>query len=486
GCRAPDWARAARFGRIRRMRKSLAAALALVWATAQAELPPSLQRILNGHSIPPGDVSLWVQAVAAREPVISHLADTPRNPASTIKLLTTWVALDQLGPTYTWPTEIYYLGDYVGSELRGDLGLKGYGDPYLVTEEFWKLLGALRRSGLEDVEGDLIVDDSYFAPFDEDPGAFDGQPHRTYNVTPSAVLVNFKAVRFQFLPDPQGGVRITADPQPSNLDVDNRVRLVDGPCRGYQAGISFELADAAGRSAVFGGQFPRACAPYSLSRSVLQHDTFAYGVYRTLWAELGGRHRGGMRRGVVPEGFEPALTWRSRPLAEVIRSVNKFSNNVMTRQLLYTLGGETAGAPATPEAGVAAIEAYLEQRDLDIGTLVVANGAGLARETRISTRLLAEVLLAAARSPLAPEYLASLSLGGLDGTTRGRFNGHSVTGRLHVKTGRLDHVSALAGYVHAGAGIDYVVVIMLNSPDAHRGPGEELQEALVRWVYDLA
>lgn len=454
-------------------------------AAANAELPLPLQRVIDGHAIPSEDVSLFVQAVGAREPVVTHLADTPRNPASTIKLLTTWVALDELGPTYTWPTEIYYLGDYVGSELRGDLGLKGYGDPYLVTEEFWKMLGALRRSGLEDVRGDLVIDDSFFAPLDEDPADFDGQPYRTYNVTPSAVLVNFKAVRFQFLPDKQGGVRITADPQPSNLEIQNRVQLVDGACRGYQAGISFDIADGAGRTAVFGGRFPSACAPYAFNRTVLHHDSFAYGVYRTLWAELGGRHRGGMKRGTMPEGFEPALTWRSRPLAEVIRSLNKFSNNVMTRQLLYTLGAEAAGAPARPEAGVAAIHAYLDERDLDTQSLVIANGAGLARDTRISAALLAQVLLNAARSPLAPEFLASLSLGGLDGTTRGRFDGNAVAGRMHVKTGRLDDVSALAGYIHARSGIDYAVVVMLNTPEAHRGPGEELQDALVRWVYDL-
>lgn len=468
------------------MRQALVIAVALASAATRADLPQPLERILDGHGIPHGDVSLLVQAIAAREPLIEHLADTPRNPASTIKLLTTWVALDELGPTYSWPTEVYYLGDYVGNELQGDLGLKGYGDPYLVTEEFWKLLGALRRSGLDDVEGDLVVDDSFFAPLDEDPGAFDGQPYRTYNVTPSAVLLNFKAVRFQFLPDRTGGVRITADPLPSNLEIDNRVTAVDGPCRGYNAGISFDVADArTERTAVFGGRFPIACAPYALTRTVLHHDTFVYGVYRTLWAELGGRHRGGLRRAVMPSDLEPALTWRSRPLAEVVRSVNKFSNNVMTRQLLYTLGAEAAGAPATSEAGIAAIHAYLEEHGLDATGLVVANGAGLARETRISARLLAGVLLTGARSPLAPEFLASLSIGGLDGTTRGRFNGQAVTGRMHVKTGRLDHVAALAGYVHARGGVDYAVVIFVNTPDAHRGPGEELQDALVRWVYEL-
>ncbi len=454
---------------------------------AAAQLPPPVQRILDGHSIPPEDVSVLVQPVNGGPPALSHLPETPRNPASTIKTVTTWVALATLGPTYYWPTEVYFLGNFADGALDGDLALKGFGDPYLVTEEVWKLLRALRRTGLEDVQGDLVLDDTHFARVEEDPGAFDGQPFRTYNVLPSALLVNFKAVRFQFLPDhATAGVRISADPAPANLDIDNRLTLVDGPCRGYQAGIAFDLTDyPTGRRAVFSGRFPAACAPYSLSRTVLEHDSFTYGVYRTLWAELGGRHRGGARRGVVPQDVEPALTWRSRPLAEIIRSVNKFSNNVMTRQLLHTLGAERDGPPGAASAGVAVIHDYFDAHGISSDGLVIDNGAGLSRATRISADALAGVLVTAARSPLAPEFLASLSLGGLDGTTRGRFNGHEVAGRLHVKTGRLDNVSALAGLVHARSGVDYATVVMLNSPEAHRGPGTELQEALVRWVYEL-
>jgi D-alanyl-D-alanine carboxypeptidase/D-alanyl-D-alanine-endopeptidase (penicillin-binding protein 4) len=464
--------------------------IAIAWSATSvtaAELPDSMQRILDGHGLPAEDVSIFVQAVSASEPILSHQAETLRNPASTIKLLTTWAALAILGPTYSWPTEVYFLGDYVGGELRGDLALKGYGDPYLVTEEFWKLLGALRRIGLEEVQGDLVIDDSYFAPVIEDPGDFDGQPYRTYNVTPNALLINFKAVRFQFLPDLRdGGVRISADPEPSNLEIDNRLQPVGGRCRGYQAGVSFDIPDwPAGRRAVFSGQFPEACAPYALSRTVLEHDSFAYGVYRTLWAGLGGRHRGGLRRATLPADGEPALTWRSRPLAEIIRSVNKFSNNVMTRQLLLTLGAESSGAPGSAASGIAAIDGYLSEQGLDSTGLVLDNGAGLSRSTRISAAVLAQVLRIAAQSPYAPEFLASLSLGGLDGTTRNRFRGHPVAGRMHVKTGRLDDVAALAGYVHAASGTNYIGVLMVNSPEAHRGPGEELQEAFVRWIYTL-
>ena len=470
------------------MRIATFAIVVLSWVgTAAAQLPSPLQRILDGHSISPEDVSVLVQAVNGGPPILRHLSDVQRNPASTIKTVTTWVALDTLGPTYSWPTEVYFLGRFADGALDGDLALKGFGDPYLVTEEVWKLLRALRRTGLEDVQGDLVIDDTYFAPVDEHPGEFDGQPFRTYNVPPSALLVNFKAVRFQFLPDhANAGVRSSADPAPANLDIDNRLKLVDGPCRGFQAGIAFDLADfPTGRRAVFSGSFPAACAPYSLSRSVLEHDSFTYGVYRTLWAELGGRHRGGIRRGVVPQDVEPALTWRSRPLAEIIRSVNKFSNNVMTRQLLHTLGAEHDGPPGTAASGIAAIHDYLDTLGVDTMGLVLDNGAGLSRATRISADALAGVLVTAASSPLAPEFLASLSLGGLDGTTRGRFRGHEVSGRMHVKTGSLDDVSALAGLVHARSGVDYATVVMVNSPDVHRGPGRELQEALVRWVYEL-
>ena len=236
---------------------------------------------------------------------------------------------------------------------------------------------------------------------------------------------------------------------------------------------------------VFSGRFPAACSPYGMTRSVLQPDTYVYGVFETLWEQLGGRIRGGLASGVIAEDAEPALTWRSPPLAEIIRSINKFSNNVMTRQLLYTLGAEAYGPPGTEVAGVQFIGEYLAEQGLNPDALVLDNGAGLSRRTRISAELLADVLLLAAESRHSPEYLASLSLGGLDGTTRGRFRRGDVAGSMHVKTGRLDHVSALAGYVHTKNGETYVVVALLNSPDVHRGPGAELQEALVRWVHAL-
>jgi D-alanyl-D-alanine carboxypeptidase/D-alanyl-D-alanine-endopeptidase (penicillin-binding protein 4) len=208
-------------------------------------------------------------------------------------------------------------------------------------------------------------------------------------------------------------------------------------------------------------------------------------MFETRWRQLGGEFHGGLRQEVIGEELDPTLTWRSKPLAEIIRSINKFSNNVMTRQLLYTLAAQELEQAGTEAGGIRGIEAYLAQLGLDTGSLILDNGAGLSRQTRISPELLGNVLVTAANSPYGPEFLASLSLGGLDGTTRRRFRRGDVAGSMHVKTGRLDDVSALAGYVHAASGQTYVVVAMLNVPDAHRGPGEELQEALVHWVHGL-
>lgn len=459
-------------------------ALLLAHACAHAaDLPAQAERVLTGHGIPSDAVSILVQAVGSAEPVLSHFPDVPRNPASVMKLVTTWTALEVLGPAYRWPTEVYFDGEFDGAKLDGDLVLKGYGDPYLVLEEYWKLLRALRRTGLEEIAGGLVVDDGYFAVLEQDPGAFDDQPSRTYNVLPNALLVNFKAVDFRFLADPGAGrVHVTVDPPLSNLGISNRIGVANGACGGYQAGISANVIGAELAEVSFGGAFPARCRSYSMTRTVLSHDAYAFGLFESLWREMGGRIDGGFRRGTAPEDAQPVLVWQSPPLADVIRSINKNSNNVMTRQLLYTLGAERLGPPGTRLKGVEAVEAYLHAGGFDTASLVVDNGAGLSRDARISARLLVDVLHAARRSPYAPEFQSSLSLGGIDGTTRSRFNGHAAA--MHVKTGRIDHVSALAGYVRSAAGGDFVVAILVNSPEAHRGPGRELEEAVVKWVHE--
>ena len=209
-----------------------------------AQVPPSVQKVINAYKIPDSSISLLVQDVGSVSPLVSLNAEVPRNPASSIKLLTTFVALDVLGPTYSWPTKLYALGPIKDGVLDGDLVLKGYGDPYLIVEEFWKLLGELRARGVQTINGDLVIDDSHFAIPDLDPGAFDQQPDRLYNVVPNAALVNFKAVEFQFFPLRDGSnVLIKTRPKLPNLKITNQLKIKNGKCQGYNVGIKMDIPD---------------------------------------------------------------------------------------------------------------------------------------------------------------------------------------------------------------------------------------------------
>ena len=455
-------------------------------ADTTGALPGSVARILAGYKVPSAEFSAYVHEIGQPEPLLAFNEAVPRNPASTIKLVTTFVGLESLGPAYTWKTEAFLDGDITDGTLDGDLLIKGYGDPYFVIERFWLFLRELRNRGLSSVDGNLLIDDSYFELTADRPGSFDGQPLRVYNVIPSALLVNFQSVRFSFAPDAvTGRVQIVADPMPTNLEISNRLKLARGGCRGYQNGVAISVGDADSRNPViFSGSLAENCREYSMSRSVLQPATYTYGVFKTLWEANGGRITGGVGLQTAPADGEPFVSFASPPLADVIRSVNKFSNNIMARQLLLTIGAELIGPPGTVEKGREAIGLVLASRGLALIDLHLENGAGLSRETRISARDLGRVLLDASDSPYQSEFISSFALGGLDGTLRRRFTQDDLRGRVHLKTGRLDDVFAMAGYVYSRSGRQFIVVGIQNSKGAHQGPGEEAETALVRWVYE--
>ena len=451
-------------------------------------LPAEVMQALKRHGLTAQGLGVYVHEVSQPEAVLTVGADVPRNPASTMKLLTTLVALEELGPAYTWKTEAYASAPVRDGVLDGDLYIKGYGDPYLVIEHFWRFLRALRKGGLTEIRGDLIIDQGFFEPASGQPTDFDRRPHRAYNVQPQALLVKFQAVNFRFLPQPrQQRVQIIADPQPAQLAIDNRVRLTNGPCRGGARGVGMQVADRAGLvneasfTMVFSGRYSVNCGDDDFYRVVAEPSNYIHGVFKTLWQEMGGRFVGGVREGVVPDGATLLHSAISPPLSEIIRVVNKYSNNVMTRQLLLTLGAEKQGAPGTVEKGIAVIHEWLKQRDLKFAELVLENGSGLSREERISARHLGEVLLAAWQSPYMPEFLASLPILSMDGTLKRR-SGGGLAGRAHLKTGSINNVRAQAGIVLDERGRRMVVVVLHNAASADTSAGEAVQSAVLGWV----
>ena len=333
------------------------------------------------------------------------------------------------------------------------------------------MLRRVRQAGIRKITGDLLLDDSYFEVAVHDPGAFDRQPLRAYNVAPNALLMNFKAVRLWFEPVVDSGtVNISMDPPLPNLYLDNRLTLKRGPCRGYRRGIAI-AANVDFDELTFSGRFPDGCERYALDRAVLGHNEFVYGLFTSLWRDTGGVLAGGWRVQKAPDDAEPLLEFESLPLADVITRVNKFSNNVML------------GAPGTEQGGRQVIRDWLQRQGMVFSGLAFDNGAGLSRTARMTAANFGAMLQFAWQQPYMPEYLASMSLAGLDGTLAFRMDEGPLAGAAHLKTGSLDHVVALTGYLQAASGRRFAVAVLQSHTDVHRGPGQEVQEAVLRWLY---
>jgi D-alanyl-D-alanine carboxypeptidase/D-alanyl-D-alanine-endopeptidase (penicillin-binding protein 4) len=478
------------------MRKTLAASAAILVFAAFAvqppahardsQLPPAVQRVMNRVGIQARNVSIYVRDAGSNEVVLAINENQPRSPASVIKVLTTYAALDALGPSYTWKTRAYTTGRLANGVLNGDLIVVGGGDPYMTAERWWRFVQSLREQGLAKITGDFVIDHSYFAPQEGGRGDFDAQPFRTYNVLPDALMVNFQTSRFTVIANTvREQPLILVNPLPSNLDLRNQVRLGNGRCQGYDRGIVFDTPSPidAPNTVVVRGTFPTACGSYSISRAIMTAPDYAYGTFRTLWTQSGGAIDGAMRIETLPPDATLFYEHDSLPLSEVIRLVNKYSNNVMARHLMLTLGVEKYGPPATIESGRNTIRAWLASRGIQMPGFVLDNGSGLSRAERVTARGLGEMLDLAWHSPFMPEFAASLPLSATDGTLRNRFKSPGMQGRIRLKTGHLDNVSALAGFVNAASGKTYVVVIIVNHPGAHGGSGEDLHAELIRWVF---
>jgi D-alanyl-D-alanine carboxypeptidase/D-alanyl-D-alanine-endopeptidase (penicillin-binding protein 4) len=453
-------------------------------ARDRADLPPEVERVLTQRRIPETALSVLVHEIGRDDPLVSHNAAVPRNPASTMKVVTTYAALKLLGPAYAWRTRAWAIGPVHDLVLQGDLVLEGGGDPFMTAERWWGFVNGVRQAGIERITGEVVIDNTYFQSQGDDRAAFDDRPYRSYNVLPDALMVNFQTVNVGVVPDAASGtVRARVNPQPANMVVENSVRLDREPCRRGAGGVVVAMPDGpTGNRLSLGGHYASGCGPLSVTRAVMRAPDFAFGTFKTYWQQSGGTLDGGMRLGPVPADARLVYTHESLTLAEVIRLVNKHSSNVMARHLLLTIGAEQAGRPATTAAGARAVAEFLASRGIAIGDLVIENGSGLSRIERISARVLADVLLDAWQSPYAPEFQASLPLSAVDGTLLRRFRAPGVEGRLRMKTGNLQDVSALAGYVNAASGKRYVAVIILNHPNAELGAGEAVQAAVVNWV----
>lgn len=442
-------------------------------------LPPAVEAALARAKVPREALSVVVVDAEGRQPArLSYRADVPSNPASVMKLVTTYAALDLLGPAFTWDTPVYLDARPQGGSLQGNVYIKGQGDPKLVVERLWLLMKRLRAQGVQVIVGDIVLDRTAFQVPEHDAALFDGEPLRPYNAAPDALLINYKSVAMTFVPDLLAGVaRVVVEPPLAALQLQTTVPLAAAgtECGDWRGGLRAELADPA--RIAFQGLYPAACGERQWAVAPADPRGYAARAVEGMWRELGGKLTGSVRDGKVPAGLQPAFSSSSPALAEVVRDINKYSNNVMTQQVFLTLALHRNGV-GTFDGARDVLGQWWRQRFGAAGMPVADNGAGLSREARISAQALARMLQTAWVSPLMPELMASLPIVGVDGTLRRTQN--RAAGSAHLKTGTLRDVSAMAGYVHGASGRRYVLVAIANHANAPAA--RPAIEALIDWT----
>ena len=466
----------------RRSRFALLGALLLLASAARADLPRAVGRAFLDNGIPLTHVAMIVQEVGKPRPLFSFDADRPMNPASVMKLVTTFAALEILGPDYQWKTEAYATAPVTDGVLHGDLVLKGYGDPKITLEQWQAFIASLRDAGLATIDGDLALDRSSFALPPYDAAAFDGEALRPYNVGPDALLVNFKSVRFIFAPNAANEVELRVEPPLPAVAVAGLPAPAIGECNDWRSALSARFDDHPDRAtATFGGRYPLGCDERDLWVSLLDHPHYVYQAFTAYFNAAGGHFAGGLKEKRVPRDATLLATLTSPPLYDIVRDVNKLSNNVMARQIFLSLALATAPPPATLEKATDTVKRWLARRKLVLPDLTLENGSGLSRNERITAGGLLRLLLAADASKVREEFASSLAVAAVDGTLQRRFQNGTVAGQALLKTGSLEGVRALAGYVIDADGRRFALVAIVNHPNAARGA--PALDALVQWVY---
>ena len=475
-------------------RFALASILVAVFGAAHAQLPAPVASVLAQQGLTENDLGILVMKGEAI--VLAHQADRPMQPASTMKLVTTMVGLERLGPAFRGRTELRSSGEVVNGVLRGNLVLRGGADADLSGADIETMLRALHYQGIRRIEGDLVLDRSVWNPGRLDLGLppFDESPEAYYNVIPDPLLVNKNMLQID-LRSTNKSMKLGMQPELDRVSIGSSMTLVDADCAKWEDG--WKLPEAVrqkdGRIKVLlHGTFPKDCAR-SYSINVLDRDDYIDRLFRQKWKDLGGKFSGKVVTGTAPADARLLAEHTSRTLPELVRDTNKPSDNLLARTLFLSLGSlqadPAAGSFAVPADGTttamradAAVRDWMRAHRIDDAGFVIENGSGLSRTERITPQQMAYLLQAGLRSNWAPEFQSSMPIAAIDGTLRRRLQGTAAAGRARLKTGTLRNVVALAGYVPDADGVQNVFVAFVNSEQAGNGRGRAVLDALVDWV----
>ncbi|GGD09752.1 D-alanyl-D-alanine carboxypeptidase/D-alanyl-D-alanine endopeptidase [Halopseudomonas salina] len=458
-----------------------------VWAADSGILPATVKQSLQAAKLPVEAMSVAAIPLEGQGMAQFVNADKIVNPASTMKLVTTYAALELLGPTYSWRSELLGTGPINNGVLEGDLIFRSSGDPKMTIERMWTLLRDLRAAGVREVAGNLILQPADIRlPADAVPFPDDGNdPSKPFLVEPDPLLTNLKLLVLSSYGE-SNGVRIHMEPALPEVTINNQLRLLAPVNSCPWPNVTYGIVDNGSNATItLAGALHEGCSVQRYM-SALNAPTYTGSMLRSLWRDMGGAIRGTTLVGQASSNARQLAYSDSPDLVTVIRDINKFSNNTMARQLFLTIGRETRkpGDLDDQRSAVRSINQWLGGKGIQPTALVMENGSGLSRIERMTARDMAMLLQQAWKSPYSAEFIASLPLAAMDGTMRRRLRNTSVAGQAHIKTGSLRSVRAIAGITRDANGQSWAVAAIVNHPAA--GASREALDRVLTDVYRRA
>lgn len=445
-------------------------------------IPHGLSAEISNIPINKANYSIHIQSVSSTIPVASWRTHVKRSPASVIKLLTTYSSLLKLGFDYRWETKFLYTGSLNNGVLSGDLYVKASGDPTLESDNIDDIVSQIRAAGISRIKGNIVIDRTLFKVNSKNNSGFDKNVHSPYNAMPDAIMFNKRKSTICITPRSKKA-RITKDVPDQSYSVVNKLRMVNGSCRGSRAWprVSIKTNDS-GRSTVFlTGKLSKRCGDRKVCKVIsMPHRAFYYALKSGLTAR--GVNLGGtLKLKKVPAEAKYLFSHYSDSLESVISTIAKKSDNLMARQLMFTMGAVSFKGQSTLYKSRKAIENILNKHYiLEKGTTHIANGSGLSRTSKLTAKSLANLLDHGYKN-YGQRWMDTLATAGIDGTIKKRFRNSVVHGRAWMKTGTIKRVKNIAGYVQGASGEYYVVVVLVNDKYSYKY-GAKLANKVIKWV----
>ena len=448
---------------------------------AYAEKSDSLKKVINKYRFNESEFSIGVLNLKENQLVGLHNEKKLFNSASLVKIITTYIGLKELGPDFSWQSDFYYTGDIVGGTLKGDIIFKGTGDASFSVEDLERMIREIQRKGINRIEGNLLFDSTYFGEIPNEV-TFDNDPMRAYNVLPSAISLQSNTINFRFN-SKKNKVKIEATPNIKALKIVNNIKSTREKCLSWREKLSYETkVNEQQGSLNFRGKFSKNCKVKEIDLAMLDWQTYFYHTFKQKWLDNGGWFNGNFINTSEPLDDDRLLVSHySDPLSNLIRDTNKYSLNLMSRNLMLTVIANENNVHPTEKMVNPYIKNWLSKNKIDNEGLFIDNGAGLSRDIMISVNQFLMILQNIYYDPMMPEIISSFPIAGIDGTLKKRMKNSPIRMKGHFKTGSMNEVSAMAGFFLNNDKEMNIFVFMMNGKKANMS--QNFQEALIESVY---